>query len=508
MQSHAFSQLGLAEVLTRAVAAEGYTTPTDIQAQAIPMLLSGSNVLGTAQTGTGKTAAFTLPLLHRLIEDGSASPRVGMTPAGTDRGRQNASRSNHRSRRSISPARPLALVLAPTRELAIQIEVSVRTYGGHSGITSIAVFGGAPKPRQVQGLRRNPTVLVATPGRLQDFIGEGEIDLQDVSYLILDEADRMLDMGFIPEVRKIAKMVVNRKQTALFSATMPGEIESLARELLGPGAERVAIAPKTVTADGIKQSVLHIAREDKIGLLPELIRERNMFRVLVFTRTKHRAARVAKVLSKAGIPSDEIHGNRTQNQRQRALESFRNGKVQVLVGTDVAARGIDVDDITHVINYEIPNEPETYVHRIGRTARAGTRGEAISMCDRDELNDFRRIEGLLKRSVEVDRTHRAHLEPPAPATRRDGNRPQGQRGGRPGSGKVTRFGAGRSGPGGSGSGRPESDRRTSGRSGSGRSDSGRSDSGRSGSTYPASARTASGRSQRRATGADRPGRRS
>ncbi|MFW5796132.1 MAG: helicase-related protein, partial [Alkalispirochaeta sp.] len=203
----------------------------------------------------------------------------------------------------------------------------------------------------------------------------------------------------------------------------------------------------------------------------------------------------------------------TQNQRQRALESFRNGKVQVLVGTDVAARGIDVDDITHVINYEIPNEPETYVHRIGRTARAGTRGEAISMCDRDELNDFRRIEGLLKRSVEVDRTHRAHLEPPAPATRRDGNRPQGQRGGRPGSGKVTRFGAGRSGPGGSGSGRPESDRRTSGRSGSGRSDSGRSDSGRSGSgrsgsTYPASARTASGRSQRRATGADRSGRRS
>jgi len=504
MQSHAFSKLGLADVLTRAVAAEGYTTPTEIQAQAIPLLISGSNVLGTAQTGTGKTAAFTLPLLHRLIEDGAVSTRGGTPPAGTERARQNASRSNYRSRRSPSPARPKALILAPTRELAIQIDVSVRTYGGHSGITSIAVFGGAPKPRQVQGLRKDPAVLVATPGRLQDFIGEGEIDLQDVSYLILDEADRMLDMGFIPEVRKIAKMVINRKQTALFSATMPGEIESLARELLGPGAERVAIAPKTVTADGIRQSVLHMAREDKIGLLPELIRDRNMFRVLVFTRTKHRAARVAKILSKAGIPSDEIHGNRTQNQRQRALESFRNGKVQVLVGTDVAARGIDVDDITHVINYEIPNEPETYVHRIGRTARAGTRGEAISMCDAEELDDFRRIEGLLKRSVEVDRTHRAHIEPPA--SRRDGNRPQGQRGGKPGHGRAARSGTGRSGPG--RSGRPESDRGPQGRSGSGRPGSGRAASGRPGSGRPGSGRPESGPSHRRANGAGRPGGRS
>ncbi len=443
MQSHSFSDLGLSGSLVNAVASEGYSEPTEIQGQAIPVLLSGANLLGTAQTGTGKTAAFVLPLLHHLMETAAAPARE---PARQDDRRPAGRNSGGKQRGGYrrGPATPRALILSPTRELAIQIDTSVRTYGKGSGISHLCVFGGAPKGRQLEGLGRNPAVLVATPGRLQDFIGEGAIDLTRVEYLILDEADRMLDMGFIPEVRKIAKMAANRKQTALFSATMPTEIEHLATELLGSGAERVAIAPKAMTADGIKQSVLHMAREEKISMLPELIKDRNMFRVLVFTKTKHRAARVAKVLSKAGIPSDEIHGNRTQNQRQRALESFRRGKIQVLVGTDVAARGIDVDDISHVINYEIPNEPETYVHRIGRTARAGMHGEALSMCDAEEIGDFRRIEQMLKSSVEIDRTHRAHLEPVAPrGNGGGGKRRTGGGGGHPGG--NSRFGGNRPG---------------------------------------------------------------
>ncbi|MFW5976225.1 MAG: DEAD/DEAH box helicase, partial [Alkalispirochaetaceae bacterium] len=371
MQSHSFSDLGLSQGFLNAVVSQGYTKPTEVQARAIPVLLSGANLLATAQTGTGKTAAFTLPLLQRLLEE-----------------RKQRGAPGHKNGSGRGPARPAALILAPTRELAIQIDTSLEEYGRGSGVSHLAVFGGAPKGRQLQGLRKNPAILAATPGRLLDFMGEGEIDLSGVRYFILDEADRMLDMGFIPDVRRIAKAVTGREQTSLFSATMPPEIEALSRELLGK-AERIAVAPKAITADGIKQSVLHLAREAKIGFLPELIRERNMFRVLVFTRTKHRAKKVASVLLKNGILSDELHGNRTQNQRQRALENFRNGKVQVLVGTDVAARGIDVDDITHVINYEIPNEPETYVHRVGRTARAGSVGEAISLCDSEELSDFR-----------------------------------------------------------------------------------------------------------------------
>ncbi len=392
MHSHSFSDLGLSSGLVHAVSTQGYQHPTEIQLRAIPVLLSGANVLGTAQTGTGKTAAFTLPLLQHLGQD-------------------------RRKRRHGTPAQPRALVLAPTRELAIQIDESVATYGARSGISHTVVFGGAPKPRQLHALERNPVILAATPGRLLDFIGEGAVDLSAVEYFILDEADRMLDMGFIPDVRRIAKRMPNRRQTALFSATMPPEIEKLSRELLGT-AERIAVAPAAVTADGIAQSVLHLAREDKIALLPDLIRDRNMFRVLVFTRTKHRAKKVAAVLTKTGIPSGELHGNRTQNQRQRALESFRSGKIQALVATDVAARGIDVDDITHVINYEIPNEPETYVHRIGRTARAGSDGQALSLCDTEERADFRRIETLLKDRVSIDRDHRYHREPPTTSSSR------------------------------------------------------------------------------------------
>ncbi|MFW6328933.1 MAG: DEAD/DEAH box helicase, partial [Alkalispirochaetaceae bacterium] len=284
MQTNSFSDLRLSQAFLSAVETQGYHTPTEIQQRSIPILLSGRDLLGTAQTGTGKTAAFTLPMLQRLTEGENKRPRR-------------------------NPARPRALVLAPTRELAIQIDESVADYGAHSGITHAAIFGGAPKGRQLEQLRRGPAVVAATPGRLLDFIGERVLDLSDVEIFVLDEADRMLDMGFIPDVRRIAKMVPRQRQTALFSATMPAEIERLAQELL-TNAERIAVAPKAVTADGIRQSVLHLTREDKIGFLPELIRDRGMFRVLVFTRTKHRAKKVAQVLSKNGIPSDELHGNR------------------------------------------------------------------------------------------------------------------------------------------------------------------------------------------------------
>ena len=391
MATQSFADLGLSAGLLRAITAAGYDAPTEIQARAIPPLLEGVDLLGTAQTGTGKTAAFVLPLLQRLVESGHTNGR-------------------HSRRHTGSPCRPVALIVAPTRELAIQIDESVATYGVGSGVSHLAVFGGASKGGQLSGLRKNPLVLAATPGRLLDFVGEKAIDLSGVDTLIVDEADRMLDMGFIPDVRRIAKLVVNRRQTVLFSATMPEPVENLARELLG-AATRIAVAPEKVTIDRIRQTVLHVAREDKPALLPQLIREHDMRRVLVFTRTKHRAARLAKALRRDGIQSDEIHGNRSQNQRQNALKRFRSGSVQVLVGTDVAARGIDVDDISHVINYEIPGEAETYVHRIGRTARAGAGGEAISMCDTEELGDFRRIELLLKKKVDVDRRHRYHKEP-------------------------------------------------------------------------------------------------
>ena len=445
MNTHSFQELGLSSALTEAVSAEGYTSPTEIQARAVPHLLAGRDLLATAQTGTGKTAAFVLPLLQRLAAAG-AQPH-GDTKRKTGGGASSGPKKNG-GRGGV--ARPKALILVPTRELAVQIDTSVATYGAHSAVTHTAVFGGAPKARQSAALRKRPTVLTATPGRLLDFIGEGQIDLSAVEVLILDEADRMLDMGFIPDVRRIAGMVENRRQTALFSATMPKAVEALASELLGDAA-RISVAPEALTVDTVKQSVLHLDHEHKTELLSQLIKDRGMFRVLVFTRTKHRASRVAKALFKAGIPSAEIHGNRTQNQRQAALERFRSGRVQALVGTDVAARGIDVDDITHVINFEIPNEPETYVHRIGRTARAGAEGEAISMCDSGELGDFRRIERLLQEPVSVDREHQYHREPARSGNRsasrsqggtRNGGRGSGSRSGRSGGGKGAGKGAG------------------------------------------------------------------
>lgn len=430
MQSHTFTDFSLSGPILAAIQREGYTIPTEIQSRSIPPLLEGRDILGTAQTGTGKTAAFVLPLLDRLMKERPVKPAGGSPrEAGHRTGKASW---HHRG----GAAQPRALILAPTRELAIQIDESIHRYGSGSGITHSVVFGGAPKPTQAARLRSRPQILTATPGRLMDFIGDGVLNLSAVEILILDEADRMLDMGFIPTVRQIAAMAEDRNQTVLFSATMPKEIETLARELL-QNPERIAVAPQEVTVDRITQSVLHVDQADKITLLPELIRDRGMFRVIVFTRTKHRASRVARVLSKQNIPSDAIHGDRSQNQRQRALESFRRGKIQVLVATDVAARGIDVDDITHVINFEIPNEAESYVHRIGRTARAGSAGAAIALCDTGELDDLRAIEKLLGTAIPVDRDHAYHREPVIPM-RRPGN--PGARQGRNGGGNGGGYG--------------------------------------------------------------------
>ena len=369
-----FSTLNLREQTLSAVDAAGYTVPTEIQQRTIPELVSGRDVLGTAQTGTGKTAAFVLPMLERISK----------------------------ARRQSRTSHPVALILTPTRELALQITESVRVYGKGSGLRAVAVFGGASRNRQMSELQTHPDIIVATPGRLMDFMGERVIDLRDVSYLVLDEADRMLDMGFIPAVRKIVATTSSNRQTALFSATMPKPIRKLAAEML-TNPIHIQAESGEMRVERIRQSVMHVSQADKLDLLPKLIKDHQMFRVLVFTRTKYRASKVAKRLSKQNLPSDSIHGDKTQNQRTRALADFKNGKIQVLVATDIASRGIDVDDITHVVNFELPNEPETYVHRVGRTARAGADGHAISLCDDSERKYLRDIERLIGTKLSVER---------------------------------------------------------------------------------------------------------
>jgi ATP-dependent RNA helicase RhlE len=377
-----FQDLGLNPSLLKALDKLNYQAPTPIQSQAIPILLEGHDLLATAQTGTGKTASFVLPLLQGLLER-QPNLKAPMDPRGTERhsrGRQpnprREGRGRDKGRQSLSnrnPYVPQALILAPTRELAIQIGESIQGYAQGTAVKHVVIYGGAPQAPQIQKMSKLPQILVATPGRLLAYEEEGIIDLSQIIELVLDEADRMLDMGFIGDVKKVARMTQNREQTLLFSATMPPEIEALGAFLLRE-PKRVAIAPKEVAVDRIRQSVFHLEQADKLNLLKQVIQDRSMYKVIVFTRTKHRAARVSKVLQKAGIPADAIHGDRNQNQRQRALAGLKSGKVQALVATDVAARGIDVDDVTHVINFEIPHESESYVHRIGRTARAGSDG--------------------------------------------------------------------------------------------------------------------------------------
>lgn len=409
MSDTLFSDLGLSRDVLSSVKACGYDSPTEVQTRTIPLLLSGRDVLATAQTGGGKTASFVLPILHNLSDlEASGAP-----------GRRGDRRQ----------ARPKALIIAPTRELAEQIFTSVATYGKHSRVTSAVVYGGASKHVQARELSRQPDLLIATPGRLLDFIQDRAIDLSEVSYLVLDEADRMLDMGFLPDVRRISAMTSTKRQTVLFSATMPVEIEKLAAQIQ-TNPERIQCQSGDMTVVGIDQTVLFVEPTSKITLLKQLIQDRGMFRVLVFTRTKHKAARLARMLSKEGIKSDSIHGDRTQAQRKRALEGFRSGKVHVLTATDVAARGLDVDDISHVINLEMPAvaEAETYVHRIGRTGRAGASGTAISLCAADEVASLRAVEKLTGVKISVDSDHPFHFDPPA--DRKPGRGPSGPSRGR------------------------------------------------------------------------------
>ncbi len=366
MTDKTFADLGVAESLTRALAGQNYTHPTPIQAQAIPALLEGRDLLGLAQTGTGKTAAFTLPILQHLS-------------------------ANFEKRQ---PKQARALILAPTRELVVQIAKSIETYGRNLKLRHTAIFGGVNQFRQVRAMSGGVDILVATPGRLLDLMNQKHVDLRRTSVLVLDEADRVRD------VQKIVATLPKDRQSLLFSATMPKTIEHLAAEILNDPV-RVEVTPEVVTVDKIDQRVMHVDGKKKRELLAKLLDDADLSRVIVFTRTKHCANRVSEQLEKSGVQAEAIHGNKSQGARQRALDNFRNGRARVLVATDIAARGIDVAGITHVINYELPNEPESYVHRIGRTARAGRSGIALSFCDNAERGHLRSIEKLTKRPLTV-----------------------------------------------------------------------------------------------------------
>lgn len=397
MSNSSFEELGVAEPLRRALTAEGYSNPTPIQTQAIPVLLEGKDLLGLAQTGTGKTAAFSLPLLQRLC-------------------------AVHQQREHKCVR---ALIMAPTRELAIQIGDSIKAYGRFMHIRHTVIVGGVSQGPQVKALSAGVDILVATPGRLLDHMNQGNVRLDKVEILVLDEGDRMLDMGFIRDIRKIMAKLPRNRQSMLFSATMPANVADLANAILNKPA-RIDIAPTHRTADNIDQSVYHVGTGEKRALLVGLLAEPSMERVLVFTRTKHLANRVAAHLSAAGVRSDAIHGNKSQGARQRALAGFRAGDTRVLVATDIAARGIDIDHVSHVINFDLPNEPENYVHRIGRTARAGASGIAISFCDDSERTFLRDIETLTRcrMTVAQERAVSTRAETPKPQNTRNYARPK------------------------------------------------------------------------------------
>lgn len=368
-----FDSLGLAAPLLKALAAEGYTAPTPIQAQAIPHVMQGRDLQGIAQTGTGKTAAFALPILHRLLSNPRPAPKRGAR----------------------------VLVLSPTRELASQISDSFRAYGRQTPIRTALMFGGVPKPRQSKAVANGVDVLVATPGRLMDHMQDGAVTLSGVEILVLDEADHMLDLGFIVPIRRIVSTIPANRQTLFFSATMPKEIAQLAGAMLRDPVH-VAVAPVATTAERVEQKVIFVEATRKRALLAQILRDARMGRTLVFTRTKHGADKVTQHLEAAGLSAAAIHGNKSQGQRERALAAFKDGKVRVLVATDIAARGIDVDGVTHVVNFDLPNVPEAYVHRIGRTARAGHAGIAISFCDSSERAHLRGIEKLIRARLSVE----------------------------------------------------------------------------------------------------------
>jgi ATP-dependent RNA helicase RhlE len=426
----------LIEPLRRAVAEEGYTVPTPIQQAALPHVLAGRDLFGIAQTGTGKTAAFTLPMLQHL--------------------------ATHPQR----PARgqPRILVLAPTRELAAQIGESIRAYGRHVSASHCVIFGGVGQVPQVSAVNRGVDIVVATPGRLLDLMRQKHVRFDHLEILVLDEADRMLDMGFIRDIRTILATLPKQRQSLFFSATMSPPVLELARAMVNDPVQ-VAVTPEQPTVERIVQKVMFVDRTDKDALLAELLKDPAVNRVIVFVQMKHAADKVARKLADVGIPAVALHGNKSQGARTHALAGFRSGRIRVMVATDIAARGLDVDDISHIINYDLPNEPETYVHRIGRTARAGASGDAVSFCAADERDYLRAIERLIRKTVPVDTNHSRHSETarlatgaaakPAPKRQQQGGgrRNSQQGGGRGGHGdqasaRTTTAGGGRGGPGG------------------------------------------------------------
>ena len=368
-----FENLQLIEPILKALQQEGYTSPTPIQEQSIPILLQGKDLLGCAQTGTGKTAAFSIPILQKLYK------------------------TDHR--KGIK-----ALILSPTPELAIQIGESFESYGKHTGLKQTVIFGGVGQKPQTDALRNGVQILVATPGRLLDLISQGFISLKTLEFFVLDEADRMLDMGFVHDIKRILKLIPEKRQTLFFSATMPPEIEKLANSMLTNPA-KVEVTPASSTVDVIEQSVYFVEKQEKKDLLIHLLKDQSIKSLLVFTRTKHGADKLARALTKAGTRAEAIHGNKSQNARQRALTEFKNHTLRILIATDIASRGIDVDLLPHVVNYELPNVPETYVHRIGRTGRAGNEGIAISFCESEERPYLKDIQKLIGKNIPVIKEH-------------------------------------------------------------------------------------------------------
>jgi ATP-dependent RNA helicase RhlE len=380
-----FNNLGLIEPVLRALQHEGYSKPTPVQEQAIPAVLQHSDLLASAQTGTGKTAAFAIPLLQLMFQQ-----------------KQN----DHLQRKSgITHRKNIqTLILTPTRELAIQIDESFKAYGRYVGLNSVVIFGGVPKFNQVNALRRPVDILVATPGRLLDLVQQRHISLHEIKHFVLDEADRMLDMGFVHDVKRVIAKLPAKKQTLFFSATMPPEIKQLSQLLLRDPV-KIEVAPVSSTVDTIEQSIYFVEKQNKRLLLVHLLSDASIQTALVFTKTKHGADRVARDLNRDGIHAEAIHGNKSQNERQRALNNFINRRTRVLVATDIAARGIDIDDLTHVMNFDLPDVPETYVHRIGRTGRAGARGTAISFCDYEEKISLSDIQKLICKKIPIVKDH-------------------------------------------------------------------------------------------------------
>ena len=413
-----FNQLNLMEQLQRAVRDEGYTNPTPIQEASIPSLLEGRDLLGCAQTGTGKTAAFALPIIQRLQQD----------------------------KRPPVPRSARVLVLTPTRELAAQIDASFKVYSRHLRLSQAVVFGGVGQNPQVKALSRGVDVLVATPGRLLDLMGQRYLRLDNLEVFVLDEADRMLDMGFIHDVRRIIKTLPRKRQSLFFSATMPPEIVRLADSMV-TNPVKVEVTPSATTVERIDQRVMFVSRKDKRDLLAHILDDPDVSRVLVFTRTKHGANKVVKQLEKAKVQAEAIHGNKSQTSRTRALENFRRGRTRVLVATDIAARGIDVDGISHVINYDLPNIPESYVHRIGRTARAGADGIAISFCDKEEGPFLRDIQRLIRADVPVTEDHPWHISASFMKAYQPQSRETGARGNGNGKNRRSRHSGNRKGKG-------------------------------------------------------------